>query len=161
MVRRVRRSDSTAFWGCSTFPACRGARERSEAQGSAAYRTWASVPSSRESRPRFDRLVVACGLVGLAVGIGFIGAGLNGSPNSYAALGVAVVGLVGILTLGSPLIPLESARRLAVRAALLSLFLVFFFVALGPISSWLGTYLADGMKQAILTDATFVTPASR
>jgi hypothetical protein len=151
MVRRERRSDGAAFWGCSTFPACRGTRELAPAAVGLPRR------ASRADRPldgrgvRFDPLVLACGVVGLLVGLGFIVVGLNSKPNSYAFVGIAVIALNAIVVLPSPWQPGRFARASALRIALLSVFVAGFFIAWMPVSTWLGQAFANQILQAIPT----------
>jgi hypothetical protein len=98
-------------------------------------------------------LVLACGAVGLVVGVGFIGVGLNSGPTSYVFLGGAVLGLMALAVLPSPFLPVAFARGLALKIALLCVCLAVFIVALDPASKWLGRYLADGLTHTAATNS--------
>src|ERR1035437_668552 len=74
MVRRVRGSDGAPFWGCSTFPTCRGTRELDTvANVDPQPKSTVGLSISRDLGRglHFDRLVLACGAVGLIIGLGF------------------------------------------------------------------------------------------
>jgi hypothetical protein len=96
-------------------------------------------------------VVLACGAVGLLIGIGFIVAGLNSRPNTYVFLGATLIGVMALIVLPSPFLPRAFVRGYAVRVALLCVFVAVFFVAWIPVSKWLGQVLADQMLQAIPT----------
>jgi CBS domain containing-hemolysin-like protein len=158
MVRRVRGSDGAPFWGCSTFPECRGTREIVTA-AIVGHQPAATVGQARGRRLRFDRLVLACGAVGLMIGLGFIIVGLNSGPNTYAFMGAALVALVALVVLPSPFLPPAFARGYALRVALLCVCLAVFFIALAPVSKWLGQYFTDLFIQSIPTHAP-ATPSA-
>ena len=102
MVKRVRGSDGAPFWGCSTFPECRGTREMVTAATIGHQPTASLGPSvgpDRRRRLHFDQLVLACGAVGLIIGLGFIVVGLNSRPNTYAFTGAVLLALVAIVVL--------------------------------------------------------------
>lgn len=153
MVRRERRSDGAAFWGCSTFPACRGTRELAPAAGGLRRRVSSADRSMDGRGVRFDPLVLACGVVGLLVGLGFVAVGVNSRPNTYAFVGVALIAINALVALPSPWLPQRFARASALRMALLSVFVAGFFIAWIPVSTWLGQAFANQMLQAIPTAA--------
>jgi type III secretory pathway component EscS len=102
---------------------------------------------------RFDPLVLACGVVGLLVGLGFVAVGVNSRPNTYAFVGVALIAINALVALPSPWLPQRFARASALRMALLSVFVAGFFIAWIPVSTWLGQAFANQMLQAIPTAA--------
>jgi ssDNA-binding Zn-finger/Zn-ribbon topoisomerase 1 len=135
MVRRLRGSDGVAFWGCSDFPRCRGTRElvtdaRGDPQPAAAF----SVRVRRDVRPgkHFDRLVLACGAIGLLIGLGFIVVGFTVGPSTYRFIGAAALFLVAISVLPAPFLAPEAVRDLALRAAFLLVFLAMSAAAWRP-----------------------------
>jgi hypothetical protein len=99
----------------------------------------------------FDRLVLACGVVGLLVSLGFIAVGLTSGPSSSVILGVILLALVALVVLPSPLVSPDFARGNALKVAVLCVFLAVFFVSLDPVSKWLGHYWADLFTQSIPT----------
>ena len=150
MVRRERRSDGAVFWGCSTFPTCRGTREL--AVGIPTSRLTAGADRLEGTRRvRFDGLVLGCGAVSLLIGLGFVVVGLNSRPNTYAFVGVALIALDALVTLLSLWLPRRFARASAVRVALLSVFVAGFFIAWIPVSTWLAQVLASQVLQAVPT----------
>ena len=149
MVRRERRSDGAAFWGCSTFPACRGTRELVPAAGGLRRRAAIADRPDGGLSVRYDRLVVACGAVGLLIGLGFVAVGLNSRPNTYVFVGVVLIALNAIVALPSPWLPQRFARASALRIALLSIFVAVFLIAWIPVSTWLAQAFANQMLQAI------------
>jgi hypothetical membrane protein len=98
-------------------------------------------------------VVLACGAVGLLIGIGFIVAGLNSRPHTYVFLGAILLALVALVVLPSPFLPRDFARSYALKVAFLCVFLAVFFVALFPVSKWLGQFFVGQMLQAIPTHA--------
>jgi hypothetical protein len=154
MVRRVRGSDGAPFWGCSTFPSCRGTRELVAVASGGLQPTNRFVTTvSRDNRPglHLDRLVIVCGAVGLLISLGFIMVGLSSGPNSYGILGAILLALVALVVLPSPFVSRDFARGNALKVAFLCVFLAVFFVAHDPLSRWLGHYWADLFKQSIPT----------
>jgi hypothetical protein len=145
MVRRVRGFDGSPFWGCSTFPVCRGTREF-EADAPGAKRS-ASPSRSRH----YDQWVLACGAVGLFIGLGFIFVSLFSKPGSYALVGLPLIALMALVVAPSPLLPLNVARRYAFTVAFLSVLVAMFFIAWIPVSTWYGQILANQMLQAMPT----------
>lgn len=156
MIRRARGSDGSPFWGCSTFPTCRGARELvTPANRGAQPAPPVGVPIGPNSgRPmHFDRLVLACGAIGLVIGVGLIVVGLNSRPSGYALIGAVLLGLMALVVLLSPFLPPAFARSYGLRVAFLCVFLAIFLVALDPVSKWLGQYFTDLFTQSIPTHA--------
>jgi hypothetical protein len=152
MVRRQRRSDGAVFLGCSRFPRCRGTRELAAAADAAARPAAASAYRPEHGqRPRYDRLVLACGALGGLIGIGFLVVGLNSRPNTYAFIGMVLLGLNALVVLPSPWLPQRFARASALRVALLCVFVAGFLIAWIPVSTWFGQVLANQMLQALPT----------
>jgi hypothetical protein len=152
MVRRIRGSDGAPFWGCSTFPTCRGTREL--VAGASPNRTAAGGEPMSRDRGRgihFDRLVLVCGAVGLVVGLGFVVAGMNTKPNTFVFLGAIVLATEAIIVLPSPFLPPAFVRSYALKFAVLSVCLAVLFIALDPVSRWLGQYFTDLFTQSIPT----------
>src|ERR1035437_4986802 len=85
MVRRERRSDGAAFWGCSTFPVCRGTREIAP-PAATPNRLAGGTPTvqKRDRRLHFDRIVLVFGAVGLLICPGFFGGGSKSGPSTQA-----------------------------------------------------------------------------
>jgi hypothetical protein len=73
----------------------------------------------RDRRLHIDRLVLVCGAVGLLIGLGFVVAGINSRPSTYAFVGVILIALTALVVLPSPWLPSQFARSSAVRVALL------------------------------------------
>jgi hypothetical protein len=154
MVRRVRGSDGAVFWGCSDFPRCRGTRELvTDAHGGPRPAAGFGVPVRRGPRRgrRFDRLVLACGAVGLSIGVGFIVVGLNSGPVTYCFLGAILVALVALVVLLSPFLPRDFARGSALKIAFFCVFAAVFIVALVPVSNWFAQYLTGVIMQSVPT----------
>jgi hypothetical protein len=106
---------------------------------------------AKARRRRFDRLVLACGAVGLLVGVGFVVVGLDAGPSTYALLGAILLALTALVVLTSPFLPLGFARSSALKIVFLCVFVAVFVVALGPASKWLGQYFTDLFMQSIPT----------
>lgn len=101
MVRRRRRADGAAFWGCLDYPGCRGTRpigdgpRRNDEPGGSADRQFAgrrdrhkaAVEAARGTILRRGALISA---VGLAVAIA--------GPPSWRLFGVGVVILAALVT---------------------------------------------------------------
>jgi hypothetical protein len=151
MIRRERRNDGAAFWGCSTFPACRGTRELAPAAGGLRRRPVITDRPEGGVRVRYDRVVLACGAIGLLIGLGFVAVGLNSKPNTYAFVGGVLIALNALVALPSPWLPQRFARASALRVAFLSVFVAGFFIAWIPVSTWLGHAFANQMLQAVPT----------
>lgn len=147
MVRRVRGSDGAPFWGCSGFPKCRGTRELAAGSDGGSHR----AKRDPSAGGRFDRLVLACGAVGLVTGLGFIIVGLNSGPTTYSLVGVVLVGLVALVVLLSPFLPREFARGSALKIALFCVFVAVFIVVLGPFSNWFAQYWTGVIMHSIPT----------
>lgn len=156
MVRRVRGIDGAPFWGCSTFPECRGTREMVTAAAIGHQPTASLGPPlgpDRERRLHFDRLVLALGAIGLIISLGFIAVGLTSGPNTFAFLGALLLALVAIVVLSSPLVSPNFARGYALKVAFLCVCLAVFFVAHDPVAKWAGQYFTDLITQSIPTHA--------
>lgn len=113
MVRRLRGRDGAAFWGCSDFPLCRRTRELvTDARGGPQPVGTFGVPIRRDPRRgrHFDRLVLACGAVGLLVGLGFIVVGFTVGPSTYRFIGAAALFLMAMSVLPAPFLAPEAAR---------------------------------------------------
>ena len=145
MVERHRGTNGSPFWGCSTFPTCRGTRELL-AVGEPTSRV-------RERGIHFDRIVLVCGAVALVVGLGFILAGLNSRPNTYMFLGSVLLVVAAIIVLPSPFLPATFVLAYALKYAVLCVCLAVFFIAWGPASKWIGQYFVDLFMQSIPTYA--------
>lgn len=154
MVRRERRSDGAASWGCSTFPVCRGTREIAPATATP-NRPGGGTPTGqqRDRSLHFDQLTLGCGAVGLLIGLGFVIVGIDSRPSTYAFVGVILIALTALVVLPSPWLPPRLARSIAVRVALLSVLLAVFFIAWIPVSEWLGQAFANQMLQAVPTNS--------
>jgi hypothetical protein len=156
MIRRTRGSDGSRFWGCSTFPTCRGTRElvAPASRGTQpAPPVGAPIGLNRGHGIHFDRLVLACGAVGLVIGVGLIVVGLNSRPSGYALIGAVLLCLMALVVLLSPFLPPAFARSYGLRVAFLCVFLAVFLVALDPVSKWLGQYFTDLFTHSIPTHA--------
>ena len=156
MVKRVRGSDGAPFWGCSAFPMCRGTRELVAVAGGHLEPTARVVKTNGRddsSGRHFDRLVLACGVVGLLVSLGFIAVGLTSGLNAYAFLGALLLALVALVVLPSPLVSPNFARGYALKVAFLCVCLAVFFVAHDPVAKWAGQYWADLFIRSIPTHA--------
>ena len=154
MVQRQRGSDGSPFWGCSTFPKCRGTRELATVtnRGHQPTATFGVSPGRDRGRgPHFDRVVLVCGAVGLVIGLGFIVSGLNSRPNTYVFIGAILVVLMAVVVLPSPFLPTAFVRGYALRVALLCVCLAVFFIAWMPVSTWVGHLFVNQMLQAIPT----------
>jgi hypothetical protein len=99
----------------------------------------------------FDRLVLACGAVGLLVGLGFIVVGLNSGPSTYAFLGAILIALMALVVLTSPFLPRDFARGSALKIAFFCVFVAVFFIALGPFSNWFAQYWTGVIMHSIPT----------
>jgi hypothetical protein len=153
MVARKRGFDGAPFWGCSNFPACRGTRE---AVGGASDLGLATVPGAQTKAARsrgihLDRVVLACGAVGLVIGLGFIVVGLTSGPGIYAAIGAADLFLMALPVLLSPWLRRGYARSAAFKIACFIVFTTLMLILLVPISRVVGQYLADMIMRAIPT----------
>jgi len=119
MIARKRRFDGAPFWGCSSFPDCRGTREVALGApdlGLAAVPGVQSKPAHGRGM-HFDRIVLACGAVGFAIGLGFIVAGLTSGPKIYALVGASDIFLMALPVLLSPRLPRGYARSAASKIA--------------------------------------------
>jgi CBS domain containing-hemolysin-like protein len=110
---------------------------------------------------RFDRLVLACGAVGLAIGLGFIVVGLGVGPTTYSLLGAILVALVGLVVLPSPFLPRDFARASAMKVALFCVVAAVFVVALVPVSGWLAQYLSGAILHSIPTPSAAAPSLTR
>ena len=164
MVRRARGRDGAPFWGCSTFPRCRGTREmagdgRSAAQIGRALGASARTDPGRAGKP--DPVALGLSAGGFLMGIGFVLAGLTIWPSGYELLGSVAIGFSAVLVVGSLFMPANLARRLSVRLVLVLLMVVVFAVALAPASQWLGQYVSDSMLRSIVTHTPAVPIPTR
>ncbi len=160
MVRRERGSDGSPFWGCSRFPQCRGTRQLVDTGHTVPTFGPEAKPERRRGR-RFDRLVLACGAVGLAIGLGFIVVGLGVGPATYSLLGAILVALVGLVVLTSPFLPRDFARSSALKVALFCVVAAVFVVALVPVSGWLAQYLSGAILHSIPTPSAAAPTLTR
>ncbi len=154
MVRRARGRDGAPFWGCSTYPRCRGTRElagdgRSAVEIGLPLRASARAGSAGGRRP--DPLALGLSAGGLLMGIGFVLAGLTVWPSGYQLLGAVSICAFAVLVAASLFMPANLARRLSLRLVLVLLMVAVFAVALAPSTKWLGHYLIDSMLRSIAT----------
>ena len=160
MVRRERGSDGSPFWGCSRFPQCRGTRQLVDTGHTGPTFGPEATPERLRVR-RFDGLVLACGRVGLVIGLGFIFVGLVAGPTAYGLLGAILVALVGLVVLPSPFLPRDFARASAVKVALFCVVAAVFVVALVPVSDWLAHYLSGAILHSIPTPSAAAPSLAR
>jgi hypothetical protein len=119
-----------------------------------------ATPERRRGR-RFDGLVLACGAVGLVIGLGFIVVGLAAGPATYCVLGAILVALVGLVVLSSPFLPRDYARASAVKVSLFCVVAAVFVVALVPVSQWLAQYLSGAILHSIPTPSAAAPSLAR
>ena len=153
MVARRRRSDGSPFWGCSRFPACRGTRDVAGGAPQARPRATASTsPRSGQNRSfHFDRVVLACGAVGLAVGLGFIAAAAASAPKIWALAGASFIFLAAVSVLSAPMSRPANARTFAFKVACMIVLTAAFLALAEPVSKAIGQYTADYMMHSIHT----------
>jgi hypothetical protein len=112
-----------------------------------------SSRSGRAAGFHFDRVVLACGVVGLAVGLGLIAAAAGTGPKLWALLGASFILLSAMSVLSSPMSRTGYARSIAFKIACAIVMTAAFLVFAEPLSKAIGQYTADYMMQSIHTPA--------
>jgi hypothetical protein len=118
--------------------------------GLAAVREVQSKPA-RTRGIHLDRLVLACGAVGLVIGLGFIVGGLTSGPGIYAAIGAADLFPMALPVLLSPWLPRGYARSASFKIACFIVFTTLMLTFLVPISGLVSQYLTDVIMRGIPT----------
>jgi hypothetical protein len=153
MTARRRGFDGAPFWGCSKFPDCRGTREvagGSPELGLAAVSGVQSTPA-RARGIHFDRIVLACGAVGFAIGLGFIVVAQTSGRMDYALVGAMCLFLMALPVLMSPWLPLGFARSSAFKLACFIVFSALFLVFLVPVATLVSQYMTDAIMHSVRT----------
>ena len=127
--------------------------------GLTAVREVQSKPARRRGI-HFDRIVLACGAVGLVIGLGFIVVGLTSGAKLYALVGEADLFLMAIPVLLSPWLPRGYARSALFKIACVIVFTTLMLIFMVPISELVGRYLADESMRAIPTHSPAI-PSTR